>query len=372
LPISIPIPIPIPISAATERSSVVKLDKNIGIRYTYTLMATENQHRTASLHSGQLCLVALAVLFMGLGCSTKGNDKFGPRSDPMNRIDDLWDFHDPAASEQRFRAFMETSQDPLFRSEILTQVARAQGLQNEFDEAQATLDEAEAMMPDDASEVRIRLLLERGRVLNSAGKPAESRPFFLDALAFAEQSKQDYYAIDAAHMLGIVDPPAEQIAWSERALEIARSSKDPRARNWLGPVYNNLGWSYHDAGQFDRALAHFERALDWYREHGDAEQVRVARWSVGRALRSLGRVDEALSLQETLLKDLDAAGVTDGFVYEELAECLLALERDDEARKYFALAYRELSQDTSLAQAEPARIERLKSLSEGAAEQRRP
>lgn len=335
-------------------------------------MVTENLHRSASTHPGQLCLVALAVLLMGLGCSTKGNDKFGPRSNPVNRIDDLWDFHDPAASEQRFRAFMETSHDPIFRSEVLTQVARAQGLQNEFDEAQATLDEAEALMPDDATEVRIRLLLERGRVLNSAGKPEESRPFFFDALAVAEQSKQDHYAIDAAHMLGIVDPPADQIAWSERALKIARSSKDPRAQSWLGPVYNNLGWSYHDAGEYGRAMEMFERALEWYREHGDAEQVRIARWSVGRALRSLGRVDEALAVQETLLKDLDAAGVTDGFVYEELAECLLALERDDEAKAYFALAYRELSQDTSLAQAEPARIERLKTLGEGAAEQRRP
>ena len=334
-------------------------------------MVTKILHRTAIVCRGQVCLTAAVLLSIGFGCSTAGDDKIGRKSIPMNRLDELWDFQDPAASEQRFRAFMESSPDAAFRAEVLTQIARAQGLQNAFDEASATLDEAEALMPEDAPVVRIRLLLERGRVLNSSDKPTESRPYFVDALALAEDTGEDYYAVDAAHMLGIVDLPSEQIAWSERALETARKSKDPRAQRWLGPLYNNLGWSYHDTGNYDKALGLFEGALAWYREHGNAQQIRIARWSVARALRSLARVEEALAMQEVLLKDLEAAGETDGYVYEELAECLAALGRDDEAAEYFALAYRELSQDAWLMKSEPARVERLKAMSENAGEQRR-
>lgn len=334
-------------------------------------MVTEKLHRTSRALRGQVCVAILAIAFLGMGCTTKGNDKLGPRSFPVNHIDDLWDFSSPASSEERFRAFMEASQDPEFRAEVMTQIARAQGLQNEFDAAHVTLDEAQALAPEDALEVQVRILLERGRVLNSAGKPAESRQYLLDALALAEGAGLDRHAVDAAHMMGIVEPPAEQIAWSEKALDIAMNSRDLLARRWLGPLYNNLGWSYHDTGNYEQALGMFENALEWYSEHGQPEQIRVARWSVARTLRSLGQVEEALEMQEALLEDLDAAGVTDGYVYEELGECLLALNRPDKAQEYFALAYRELSQDEWLLKSEPDRIARLKTLSEGANEQRR-
>jgi hypothetical protein len=51
-----------------------------------------------------------------------------------------------------------------------------------------------------------------------------------------------------------------------------------------------------------------------------------------------------------------------GYIHEEIAECLLLLNRPDEARAYFALAYRELSQDAWLVEREPARITRLQRL----------
>jgi hypothetical protein len=38
------------------------------------------------------------------------------------------------------------------------------------------------------------------------------------------------------------------------------------------------------------------------------------------------------------LAELDALGETDGYVLEEIAECLLALGRGDEARPLFARA----------------------------------
>jgi hypothetical protein len=53
-------------------------------------------------------------------------------------------------------------------------------------------------------------------------------------------------------------------------------------------------------------------------------------------------------------------GETDGYVFEEIAECLLALGRDDEARPSFARAYELLSRDPD--EVDPVRLERLRAL----------
>jgi hypothetical protein len=63
--------------------------------------------------------------------------------------------------------------------------------------------------------------------------------------------------------------------------------------------------------------------------------------------------------QQALWEATQAAGDSDGFVQEELGECLLALGREEEARSWFAQAYELLSQDAWLAASEPARIARL-------------
>jgi hypothetical protein len=80
--------------------------------------------------------------------------------------------------------------------------------------------------------------------------------------------------------------------------------------------------------------------------------------------RALTTLDEQTdpTLQQELLREFDALGEQDGYVYEEIAKCLVALERDDEARPYFARAYETLSRDPWLAEAAPARLERLRTL----------
>jgi hypothetical protein len=90
--------------------------------------------------------------------------------------------------------------------------------------------------------------------------------------------------------------------------------------------------------------------------------VRIARWCVARVKRSLGRTAESLAAQEELLRELEAAGGRDGYVLEEIAECLLALGREEDARPFFAAAWEELSRDAWLPDAEPDRLARLEKL----------
>jgi tetratricopeptide (TPR) repeat protein len=118
-----------------------------------------------------------------------------------------------------------------------------------------------------------------------------------------------------------------------------------------------MGWACHEAGRYDDALSLFRTALDERRATGSPDQLRVARWCVARCLRSLGRVDEALAEQRALAGELAAAGLDDGYVDEELGECLLALGREDEARPSFARAAELLAGDPTVT---PERLERLR------------
>ena len=164
--------------------------------------------------------------------------------------------------------------------------------------------------------------------------------------------------------MGIVEPPDKQMSWNLRALAMAESSTIENARRWKASLYNNIGWSYHEQGNFELALDCFQKALIERQARQSLPEIRIATWCVGRAWRSLGRVDEALALQQKLLSELTSDGASDGFVYEEIGECLLLKGQAAEAAPYFRLAYAELAQDSWLVAQEPARLQRLLILSE--------
>jgi tetratricopeptide (TPR) repeat protein len=274
-------------------------------------------------------------------------------TDDLPDFDALWDFDRPDASEQAFRDLLPLADEQsatAYRLELLTQIARAQGLQRRSADAHRTLDQVEDALTDATPRARLRYLLERGRVLNSSGRPREATPLFLAAWELGQDQGEDALAIDAAHMLGIVEPGERQLAWNLRALDLAERSRDPRAQRWLGSLLNNIGWTYLDLSRYEEALDLFRRAVEWRNAEGEPRQIVAARWAVGRALRSLGRIEEALAAQRELSTLLEQLGERDGYVQEELAECLLALGRTTEARPYFAAAHAMLSTDAWLRQ----------------------
>ena len=226
----------------------------------------------------------------------------------------LWSFDDPRGSEQRFRAEAENA-DPDDRLVLMTQVARALGLQEKYDEGHAVLDD----LSPTGDEVAVRIALERGRLFRSGGDPDQARPLFEAAARSAADAGLDALHVDALHMLALVAEPAEQVALGERALAVARASSDQQARDWDASLLNNIGMAQADAGDFEAALGSFEEALAARERIGDPARTRVARWAVGWALRNLGRRDEALAIQRELRAELDAAGLTDPHVDEELA-----------------------------------------------------
>ncbi len=226
----------------------------------------------------------------------------------------LWDFDDPAASGDRFLDVAEHADEP-DRTAWLTQHARALGLQERYDDAHKVLDQLTSDDPQTAT----YLDLERGRVLNSSGRPEQARPLFESAARTAAAGGLDALHVDALHMVAIAAPPEEQHELNRRALEVARASSDQRARDWDASLLNNIGMTYADADDFEHALTTFQEALAACERIGDPGRTRVARWMVAWSLRNLGRRDEARTMQRALKQELDTVGEADPYVDEELA-----------------------------------------------------
>lgn len=282
-------------------------------------------------------------------------------------FNELWNFDDPATTAVKFRELLplaESGADKDYHAQLLTQIARTEGLQRKFDEAHKILDVAEKLITPDMHLARVRYLLERGRTYNSSKVYDKARELFLNAYKLSDANNFDRYTIDAAHMMGIVEKGEGSLKWNEIAMKHAEKSTDEKAKAWLGSLYNNTGWTYHDMGEYDKALDLFEKNVMWHTERKTKRGLIIAKWCVARTLRSLNRVQEAYDKQVSLQKEVEEKKMEqDGYIFEELGECLLLLNRKEEAKPNFAKAYEMLSKDIWLKENEKERLERLKKLS---------
>ena len=74
--------------------------------------------------------------------------------------------------------------------------------------------------------------------------------------------------------------------WTQRGLELA--DLEPDAAYWAGPLLNNLGWHYYEAGEYGRALEAFERALEARRRDPSNQQaIQWAEEAVEQARKAL-------------------------------------------------------------------------------------
>ena len=203
-----------------------------------------------------------------------------------DRLRPFWDFDDLDGTETRFRAQLDQETTEAGRAEVLTHLARVESLRNEFDACERLLQEAEALAG--ASEVvTVRIDLERGRKLRSSGDGPAAAPLFEAAYARACANGEYFLAGDAAHMVAIATPD-KMTEWTQRGLELAASEQD--AAYWAGPLLNNLGWFYYEAGDYEAALDVFQRTLEAReRDPENPQAIEWAKEAVAEAERQLGR-----------------------------------------------------------------------------------
>ncbi|KAJ7680752.1 hypothetical protein DFH06DRAFT_1164096 [Mycena polygramma] len=228
-----------------------------------------------------------------------------------------------------FEALLDDKTDTLStteRTEALTQLARCQGLSSEYDIAHATLDSIPTEDHPAGSTAHVRWLLEKGRVLRSSGKglDPETKGCFLAAY---NEAQEDFFKVDAAHMLAIIDPdgsphdaaPGEN--WTAVALKIARASPNPNTQMWAASLLHNSAWDAMDRGKPQDALAQFRGACDLRRcafeqdpSAKNKKLYRISRWAVARALRECGENKEAYDLQQALWAEEETGPVQDELV----------------------------------------------------------
>ena len=213
-----------------------------------------------------------------------------------DRLRPLWNFDDLESSERRLRAELDKETADSGRAEVLTQIARVHGLRDQFAQGEAVIKEAEALADEDTA-ARIRIDLERGRLLRSGGEPAAAFPLFRSAFEAAVSAGEQFLAADAVHMAALAAPDREaKLAWTQRGIDFARASSDRQVSYWLGPLFNNLGVEYAEAGDHEAALDAFQRALEVRLRYPEMpEAIDFARESVAEALRALGREGDAAS-----------------------------------------------------------------------------
>lgn len=204
-------------------------------------------------------------------------------------LDELWDFEDPAGSYQRFADEEELpSHTDSERAELVTQRARALGLQGRFDDGHALLETLGHSADEPGSVVGTRIALETGRLLNSAGRPAEALPQFETAVSTAGSGGLLFLQIDALHMLAIADK-SQSGEWTARAIDLAMTAPDDRTRRWLISLYNNLGWSHFDAGSLEAGHAAFLQAQEWAERVGTEQQRIWAREAIEECAAAMSR-----------------------------------------------------------------------------------
>jgi len=174
-----------------------------------------------------------------------------------------------------------------------------------------------------------RYLGVRGRFEWQDGDRVKATTTFHEMFDYCQANELYDRAVDAAHMIAITGDPEERFDWAEKAIDMAERSG---MQGWLGPLWNNLGWDYVDAGRYDEAREALEKAREYHYMGTAPIPKLIADYSVAHLMRLQGQLDEAREAMNTVLtraEELDGEGNPDaiewiGFSRWELGEITVA------------------------------------------------
>ena len=214
-----------------------------------------------------------------------------------DRLRPLWNSVDLDETERNLEAALGRETTDAGRAEVLTQLARVRLRQGRRDDAESLLVEAAALAGDDpAACARVRL--ERGRLLRRIHGDADALPVLEQAYESALAAGQHFMAADAAHSCALA---GDMEQWTARGLDLA--DRFPAARYWRGTLLMNLGDWQFERGDLERSRASFAAALAAReQETRNPFLTEYARFGLARALRSLGRPEEAVPLLEVAVE----------------------------------------------------------------------
>lgn len=289
----------------------------------------------------KLCVTTFRSALLGLAL-TAASSAFAQSLDWRS----LWDFSNPALSQQRFEAALPTAsaEDALI---LQMQIARSIGIRKDFEGSRAKLRTIEALAWQATPRVQVHFALEWGRSFASAVHDLKTLPesdkqtakaAFEKAKSLAKQHQLDALAIDAIHMFAFTDDsPQVNEAVAREALAVSLTSQQLDAQRWQASIRHNLGYALQRQTRYSQALAEFEQSEALRKAANNANGVHIARWMQARVLRLMGWIDDALAMQEGLHAAKLAKGETDRNVLEELGLLYEANGNADAAAKARAI-----------------------------------
>ncbi len=233
-------------------------------------------------------------------------------------VADRFNFDEPAETEARFLALARDEASPEAAAEFLTQAARAQGVQDRLEDAQATLARSGAELAA-SPRLRARYALERGRLLRRSGDVDGALALFSLAYATALEGGEHALAADAAHMMALASPPEAAQQWVERGLAVALGSDRPVARAWAGTISFNWGGALSERGDHANAALYYARSMAAREKQGDPELVRATELALAHGLALIGSAGQARAILTRLLREVRAAGADAAEIEAELA-----------------------------------------------------
>jgi len=200
------------------------------------------------------------------------------------------DYAGATATYERAAAAAEKAGETETLVEALAMVARGHLIRDEADAGRPFLERARGLVRDDMPLGRSRYLGVLGRFQWKDGdKPAATKTF---ESMYDLCMRHDLHgrAVDAAHMVAITGTPEQQLAWAHKGIAAAEKGG---MDGWLGPLWNNLGVTYHERGDDEKALDAYRKAREYHWKAGNEVSKLAADWAVGMTLRQLKRHAEA-------------------------------------------------------------------------------
>lgn len=228
--------------------------------------------------------------------------------------------------------------------EALSQIARCYLIQEQPQVGETWLQKAKQLAKPEEAKGWARYLGVFGRFQWKSKKLEEATLTFKTMYQFCLDHELHNEAIDAAHMVGITGNPAEQNEWALKGIQAAEKGK---LEGWLGPLWNNLGWSYEEQGKLNEALEALQKAREYHWKLGNEHSKLVADWSVGAIYRRQKEYEKALAWLRPVLawaqrryaeKNEPERAEWIGMTLQELAEIAIAQNQWENAQRDFKQA----------------------------------
>ncbi|MEI7576169.1 MAG: tetratricopeptide repeat protein [Armatimonadota bacterium] len=210
----------------------------------------------------------------------------------MLDVRDYWNFGDPVATRAAFEELLPTLTDRAEQLDVHAQIARTYSLPGENQKCLDYLGTYWKEGLELGGRAAASLMIEAGRAYRGLGMIEQARKGFEDVSVNGPEDLR----IDALHMLALISEGDQVAFFNQKAITLAKTSKDEWARRWIGSLYNNMGWSCFEAGELDEALEYFESVLLARYEFGQSERVREAQWCIGHTLLAMGRIKDATDI----------------------------------------------------------------------------